>query len=252
MKKLVLVLAVLLVSLPAMAAVTIDVNCLAGDGVYTVSYVTDANLPRAFALDIEVDAGTIDAVGSLSADYDIYPGSIVIIDGDVNDPGSAVCDNSYPDTLDGLGTAGVTIEMGSLYADGDPAPATSGILFTFTVSDSDANVAVTENGIRGGLVMEDPEEPIVPTIVVTKCDTEPPICMGDINGDDWVSPDDVGALVVYLTPYAAQYYWVAVTPATEAYDINGDDWVSPDDVGALVVFLTPYSAQYYWVQCGTF
>ncbi|MCK4885842.1 MAG: hypothetical protein KAS96_00575 [Planctomycetes bacterium] len=180
MKKLVLVLAVLIVSLPAMAAVTITADC--NDGVYTVSYATDGNLPRAFALDITVATGTIDAVGGLSADYDIYPGSIVIIDGDVNDPGSAVCDDSYPDTLGGIGTAGITVEMGSLYADGDPAPAASGILFTFTTSEAETVATVTENGIRGGLVMEDPEEPIVPTITVVDCEGGCATCPGDMIG----------------------------------------------------------------------
>ena len=113
MKKLVLVLAVLLISLPAMAA-TVTVTATCQNDVWEVTYATDGNLPRAFALDITVPAGTITAVSDLSTAYNIYPGSIVIVDGEVNDPGSAVCDASYPDTLGGLGTAGITIEMGSL------------------------------------------------------------------------------------------------------------------------------------------
>jgi len=249
MKKLVLVLAVLLISLPAMAAVTITAEC---DGdVYTVSYATDGNNVRAFALDISVDAGTIDAVGSLNADYDIYPGSIVIVDGEVNDAGSAVCDDAYPDTLGGMGTAGCTIEMGSLYADGELAPATSGVLCTFTVSDTAAIVTIAENGIRGGIVMEDPEEDVAVTIDVI-CDPGPDPCPGDVDGDTWVSPNDVTSLVGFLNPYADVYYWVEVTPETVNNDVDGDGWVSPNDVTALVGFLNDYAASYYWVQCGTF
>jgi len=251
MKKLVLVLAVLLISLPAMAAnVTITATC--DKGVYTVSYATDGNLPRAFALDITVAAGTITAVSDLSAAYNIYPGSIVIVDGEVNDPGSAVCDASYPDTLGGLGTAGITIEMGSLYAAGETAPAASGTLCKFTASDTTVDAAIALNGIRGGIVMENPDETATVTFVVdNQCGVTPP-CMGDVDGDTWVSPQDVSALVAFLAPYEAEYYWVEVTTATAAYDVDNDGWVSPQDVSALVAFLAPYEAEYYWVECGSF
>lgn len=211
MKKLVLVLAVLLVSLPAMAAVTIDASCTGST--YTVTYATDGNNVRAFALDIEVSAGTIDAVGSLSADYDIYPGSIVIVDGEVNDPGSAVCDDAYPDTLGGLGTAGITVEMGSLYAEGEAAPATSGTLFTFTVSDSAAVVTISENGIRGGVVMEDPDEEIVPTITVGTCGGCA-TCAGDIDGNNQIDLTDLTAMVNILSA-AGSPFIVPVTPGVD-------------------------------------
>ena len=233
MKKLVLVLAVLLVSLPAMAAVTITATC--DQGVYTVSYATDGNLPRAFALDIEVAAGTITAVGDLSADYDIYPGSIVIVDGAVTDAGSAVADASYPDTLGGLGTAGVTIEMGSLYAAGDPAPATSGVLFTFTTSEAETVATITENGIRGGVVMENPEELITPTITVTDCAIPPACatCLGDLNGDSVVNTVDMGLLYNKLGMAGAPYQ-IPVTPGVDdCADLNGDSVINTVDMGLL-------------------
>ena len=205
MRKIAILLVLLSIfALPAIAAVTITADC--ANGVYVVSYTTDANIPRAFALDIQVATGTITAVGSLSADYDIYPGSIVIVDGEVSDAGSAVCDSSYPDTLGGIGTAGITIEMGSLYAEGEPAPATSGVLFTFTLSDIGAVVMITENVIRGGIVMENPEEAITPTITVNGCCC--PRCPMDLDGDGWITPNDLGMIMVFLTPYAAEGYEV--------------------------------------------
>jgi len=243
MKKLVLVLAVLLVSLPAMAAVTITAEC---DGdVYTVSYATDGNLPRAFALDIEVDAGTIDAIGGLSADYDIYPGSIVIIDGEVNDPGSAECDDAYPDTLGGTGTAGVTIEMGSLYADGDPAPDTNGVLFTFTVSDTGATVDVNENGIRGGVVMEDPEEDVTVIFDIGTCGGCA-TCAGDLTGDDMVSLADLSAMVSILSA-AGSPYQVPVTPGVDdCGDLSDppDDMITLADLSSLVAILSAAGSPY--------
>ncbi len=241
MKKLVLVLAVLLVSLPAMAA-TVTINADCDSGVYEVSYETDGNLPRAFALDIEVDAGTIDAVDtSMNTAYDIYPGSIVIIDNDINDPGSAVCGNSYPDTLGGIGTAGVTIEMGSLYADSDPAPDTSGVLFTFTVSDTAAVVTITENGIRGGIVMEDPEEPVVFDPNIVPCDI---FCLADLNGDKVISLIDMSMLYGMLGQ-AGPPYSIPVPPGNPAADLNGDNVISLIDMSMLYGMLgqagPPYS-----------
>ena len=247
MKKLILVLAVLLVSLPAMAAVTITADC--DGGVYTVSYATDGNLPRAFALDITVATGTITAVGGLSADYDIYPGSIVIADGAVSDAGSAVCDASYPGTLGGIGTAGVTIEMGSLYAVGDTAPATSGVLFTFTTSEAATVATVTENAIRGGLVMENPEEAIVPTITVTDCEDGPPPCPMDLDLDGWITPNDLGMIMVFLTPYAGDGYEVECAGSPCPMDLDGDGWITPNDLGMIMVFLTPYAGDGYEVEC---
>lgn len=227
MKKLVLVLAVLLVSLPAMAAVTIDAIC--ENGVYTVTYATDGNNVRAFALDIEVATGTITAVGSLSADYDIYPGSIVIIDGEVNDAGSAVCDDAYPDTLGGLGTAGITIEMGSLYAEGEAAPATSGTLFTFTTSETETVATITENGIRGGVVMEDPEEVAAVTINVEDCIDN--VCLGDINGDLVINTVDLG-LIYNMLGMAGAPYQIPTTAGNPA-DMNEDLVINTVDMGLL-------------------
>jgi len=240
MKKLILVLAVLLVSLPAMAAtVTIDADC--DGGVYTVSYATDGNLPRAFALDIEVATGTITGVSDLSADYDIYPGSIVIIDGEVNDVGSAVCDDAYPDTLGGIGTAGITIEMGSLYAAGDAEPNASGVLFTFTTSEAETVATVSENVIRGGIVMENPEEPV--TFVDDVNDCEDDVCVADINGDTVISLIDMSMLYGMLGQAGPPYSIPCL--AGDPADINGDLVISLIDMSMLYGMLgqagPPYS-----------
>jgi hypothetical protein len=128
--------------------------------VVTVSYdATTEPVPvRAFALDITVDSGAIITAvdDSLSSDYTIYPGSIIIVDGNVTNYGTAVCANSYPGTLPGLNSGGVTVEMGALYdvSDSNLAPGPSGVLFSFTV-DKDCCVTIAENAIRGGVVSED-------------------------------------------------------------------------------------------------
>jgi hypothetical protein len=123
---------------------------------------TEGQHVRGFALDIIVDGGSvITAVECLSMDYYIYPGSIQIADNTVTNPGTCVCDaGQYDDTLGGLDSNGITVEMASLYSPNDPehpnAPADSGPLLKITLSGNDTQtICVRTNGLRGGVVMED-------------------------------------------------------------------------------------------------
>jgi len=79
--------------------------------------------------------------------------------GNVDDWGVAgytpVAPADDPDALGGIGTAGVTIEMGSLYD--TLAPGTTGVLCTLVCSD-DCLMSVTGNAIRGNVVLETAEE----------------------------------------------------------------------------------------------
>ncbi|MCK4886046.1 MAG: hypothetical protein KAS96_01595 [Planctomycetes bacterium] len=224
MKKITILLVLLSVlALPAMAEVTITTECI-GSCLYVLSYETDGNNVRQFALDIKVDYGTIDAVSNFSTDYDIYPGSTIIIGGEVNDVGSAVCDDSYPGTLGGLGTDGITIEMASLCAEDQAAPPATGVLCTFTVSDPYADVVITENEIRGGIVMEDPEEEATVTVNVIRevggCET----CVGDIIGNtEVIDLSDLTEMVRILAE-AGSPFVVPVTPGVnDCADMVGDD-----------------------------
>ena len=158
-KRITLMLAVLMLASPAWAEVLI--TCVYDSGTVTVSYDAsgEPNLVRGFGLDITVDSGaTIDSVTVLDADYRIYPGQIVIQDGNVID-----YNVPYPGTL---GANSVTVELGSLYTtdsnySGDPnagynmIPGTSGDLLEFTVS-GDCNVVIAENAACGGVVLENP------------------------------------------------------------------------------------------------
>ncbi|MHC4423153.1 MAG: PASTA domain-containing protein [Planctomycetota bacterium] len=174
MKKIAIVLAVLLAAVPAMAVVTITATDLGGGDV-DISFVTSGEggkLPRAFALDITVDSGTIDAIsgyftGECSSDsngFGIFPANFNRhIDADDpcwGEPNyTPVADkNDLPgDTEDGLGTAGITIEMGSLYK-GPNSPKDYGSLAVVTVSSS-CNLSLAANIGRGKVIMEDGNEP---------------------------------------------------------------------------------------------
>ncbi|MFA5240333.1 MAG: hypothetical protein WC476_11600, partial [Phycisphaerae bacterium] len=187
MKKIVLFCLVLLMAVPAMAVESnVAITCDDDANEVTVSYASDANLIRAFGLDITVDNGaTITKVEVVDANYRIYPGQISIVDGNVTSYGT-------PYAAGDLGDSTVTVEMGSLYTadanySGDANsgygmdPGLSGVLLKFyaTVPGSDCNYFVTENSARGGVVMEDPAENAVVTLCSGKITMEEPLDFGD-------------------------------------------------------------------------
>jgi hypothetical protein len=203
MKKTAFILMALAFAVPAWAGV--QVSCREGaSGEIIISYDAsgETELVRAFALDVTVDGGaTITGYSSPNASYGIYPGSIVIDgSGNVTDAGSPIADPvEYPNgTLGGLNTSGVTIEMGSLYASGDPAPAASGDLITLQVDTAGVNVSIAENVIRGGVVMEDPAVPanaILSGCVVPGAGCP---CKGDADASGDLTTDDMNALLLHL------------------------------------------------------
>jgi hypothetical protein len=125
--------------------------------------VADSNI-SGFALDCNVsDGNTINDVcdfhvgesNSSGLGHGIFPGSIDINDitGAVDSYGNPVAPNDDPCALGGIGTDGVTIELGALYEDGNQPPRT-GTLCTLVVS-SACNITIAENARRGGVVKED-------------------------------------------------------------------------------------------------
>jgi len=197
MKKLGLIGAVLLVAAaPALARV--DIKCAADGNIVTVSYrvVGEPNKVRAFALDLMVTSPAV--IGDVNnypvypttslKKYWVYPGSIVIggTPPDVTDAGTPVANPYDPcvpgGTQPGLDSNGVTIEMGSLYyptadsSPNSPAGVKTGSswdqpgagaweqLLKFRVDKRPATpvyVAITENTIRGGVVLTNPASPEV-------------------------------------------------------------------------------------------
>jgi hypothetical protein len=175
-KYLAILAVVLSISISSQAAVTISCaqagsgGCGSSTGkLFTVSYMYDGigSFPRAFALDITTSIGTISGVtaakvGESTSDskgFGIFPGTIVIdtAAGTISSIGSPVAPNAdLPSgTLGGIGTSGVTVELGSLYADSTDKPNNSGVLVTFAVSTSPATITIVSNVARGRVVLED-------------------------------------------------------------------------------------------------
>jgi hypothetical protein len=159
MKKIILTLVMLLLAAPASAEVFI--YCAAdtpdSNGWVTVSYDAsgEAELPRAFALDIQLDGAAVivDVNDNVNDDYTVHPGTIQIDEnGNVTDDGTAVADDDPKCGV--LGANCITIEMGSLYVGAANAPPASGDLLRFQV-DNNCNVTITGNAIRGDIVLED-------------------------------------------------------------------------------------------------
>lgn len=229
MRKIILVLAVLALASPAMATVTITCTPGTGSGEVTVSFVNTSGRVRAFALDIAVDNGAfIDSVDeeSFNADYSIYPGSIDINSetGVVDANGSPVCGSGYPGTEPGIGSASMTIEMGSLYVGEGNAPGQDDDLLTFVVDcngAADCNVTVALNTIRGGVVMEDHSTP-TPGLVGCKAVCAEPPCFPDTYSTygDWVT---LGEPACWCAAYHCDGDADGLTETLSKYRIYGDD-----------------------------
>jgi hypothetical protein len=185
MRGVILVLTILMPAITAWARV--DIWCTFEGDQVTVNYrvVGEPNKVSAFALDITVDSGAkIKSISNLSSDYWVYPGSIQIVNGEVNDVGSPVCDPNSPGALGGLDTNGITIEMGALHdPPGDAYLPSSGTLLKFRV-DKDCFVTIQENTVRGGVVLTDPN--LNPNVNIT-CMYRPPCFPRNYpTYDDWV------------------------------------------------------------------
>lgn len=168
MRKMILALVVFLIAAPAWAAVEITLTD-EGGGVVAIGYDStgETELVRAFALDISVDAGTITAVtdfavGDDNGGYGIFPANFsryITVDGqtgEVADWGVAeytpVADANDTGAAGALGSGAITIEMGSLYD--QMAPGTTGLLCK-VATEGAAELSVTPNAVRGGIVLED-------------------------------------------------------------------------------------------------
>lgn len=237
MRKITFALVLAMVASPVWAAVSISVTDL-GEGKAAIDY-SGAERVRAFALDIMVDAGMIEAisdfaVGDDNNGYGIFPANFsryIIVDpttGEVSDWAiegyTPVADADDPGALGGIGTNGITIEMGSLYD--TKAPPLDGRLCVITCSEA-CNVTVTLNATRGNVVLEDATEAVVDLASATAipvgavpvgsntgpqteqwlsvgqpaCWLNPRQCHGDADGQSqgpkkfWVSTNDLDILI---------------------------------------------------------
>jgi hypothetical protein len=244
MRKIVLLfLAAVFMTVPVMAVSNVSITCVQGTGAdinsVTVSYASDHNLIRAFGLDITAVGANITRVVPVDANYRIYPGQIVIADGNVTSYGTCYdpCD---------LGDGSVTVEMGSLYTT-DPCyagdanagygmkPHLTGTLLKFYVSAS-CTYAVTKNVARGGVVMENPAEdpnvtlcsgsvvlcPPAPGAANTPTPSAGAKCVPLAQVLSWTPGSDTATQDVYFGTTNPPPYVTTVPVGTTTYDPPGD------------------------------
>lgn len=206
MKKIIFILAVLLLTVPAWAGVSI--SCTTDGNQVTVSYNSssmDPNRVRAFAINVSVNNGakitqiTDYKTGQRTAasrGHGIFPGRIVIDgnNGNVISWGNPTARANEPDNPGQIGSPSIVVELGSLYYGDVNKPANSGTLFKFRV-DKTCTVTLSENNLRGGVVMEKSYVAANPTFgtcnVGPACWAFPCFSRGDGNGDCVIAPADV-------------------------------------------------------------
>ena len=238
MKKSFVALLVVALTAPAWADIAIIVTDL-GDGKAGIDY-SGTETARAFALDITVDAGVIEAIsdfvrGDDNNGYGIFPASFsrnIVVDpvtGDVSDWGVAnytpVAAADDPGALGGIGTGGITIEMGSLYD--TKAPPLSGRLCVITCSEQ-CKVTVTTNATRGNVVLEDASEAVVDLTAATE------VQIAGVSGYTGPHPDQ------WLAVGQPDCWLSSINPRQCRGDADGaaqgqnNFWVSTNDLDILI------------------
>ncbi|MHC4546168.1 MAG: hypothetical protein ACYSYL_16895 [Planctomycetota bacterium] len=214
----VLLLTIVCTTVPAWARVDIMAKGTEEENEVIISFETtsEPNLIRAFALDIRFgnDVNIIDVTG-INPDYYIFPGTIQIdAQGNVMDFGTPAAEYSDlpSDTLPGLDSNSITIEMASLYAPvgiGSPnSPNDFGDLVSIRVSgefcvfptyascapvSEYCCITISGNVARAGstgVVMEDPNA-VVDVYFHNICIPPPTVCMKATSPDyeDWIDWD---------------------------------------------------------------
>jgi hypothetical protein len=190
MKKLILVLAILFVVSPAFAVLDVNLVLCANDVNIVYTGGDPCNLPRAFALKIELVGGTDPNIvikdvndykkngesTSASRGFGIYPARIVIdSNGNVTSWGSPLADSCDPGGSLALPGKTIILEFGSLYVGEGNAPDPCGILcelhFDCNGSTGNVNIVMTdEDTYRGGVVLENGNTvDVSKTLVYTPC-----------------------------------------------------------------------------------
>ncbi len=249
MKKILFVLAVLLLAAPAMA-IDVTINVVQSTIDPCDVYITYVNIGgpnvRAFALDIWVDDGNIlaiedynvgECIGDPNCGYGIFMGTIVIDGtGVVTDDGTPVAElvDLPGDTLPGLDSNGVTTEMGSLYELGVvPGPPQSGTMYKVRVGKLPSNLCIRTNVSRAGIVLEngDSSEDISPSFT-----TNLPLCValagagccpGDTNNDGCYNLADYNKMKGDIS--FANFLWTG----GDIVDPNYNIWPGNATVGFL-------------------
>lgn len=251
MKKLMFLMALLVIASPTLSKVIVsvdEVSALVPEwdpnlAIAEVNVLYDVNghdTVRAFALDIEVSGPcepVIDWAWRVPEEdhpYWVTPSNIVIEDGAVADEGDVILFDDSPGVPEGA----VTVEMGSLYEEGEDSPADSGSLFNaeiWAAEGTTIEVCISENAMRGGVVLEDGSSPGLSSECLT---IELPSAYDGcfpLDHPDWDEWDSVGRPDSWCCDTqchgdadcaSEQVGWDTWQVAYNDFDILADNWLS--------------------------
>jgi hypothetical protein len=280
MKKLLCLIAVIALTAPVMAAdgdpnVAVTCNDLGG-GLVQFSYQVlvedgvDPGLMRGIAFDVTTsNTATITgisnyATGATPADSENIPAGYSVFMGSIQfavDPnlvanfGDPVAPNTDPDALGGLTTTGITAEMGSLYADGDPAPTAAGDLFKLQLGangEASTVLEIAANTTRGGCVMNDGASANVVSAgctitfgTVTACWSCDGQDKGNADGDTAIGFLDLGLVkLAFFTSAAGSVHGTGAGQYNCCADFDRDGVIGFLDLGIIKAnfFTSGYTA----------
>lgn len=258
MKKVLPILLVIAMALPAMATVTITAVDN-GDGTVTIGYVADAGeVIRGAGIKLTVGAGdevdgvvdalAPDAASPFNAYIDYYAEfGVTELPGTGAHP---VADPAAAGPL-ALPAAEAVFSAGVLDESGNTGGAEgTGILCTITLVDgSDADgfavLTIAEDALRGGVVGDGftADQVVYPAALTIEIPGD--ICLGDLNGDGFKNTFDMSLLVNKLMAKGAPYNIPSTDPAyQEAADLNADGYCNTFDMSMLVNMLSAAGAPY--------
>jgi hypothetical protein len=130
-----------------------------------------------------------------------------------------------------LPSASFTISAGGLEDDGADTVPASGVI-TLTVS-GEGTLTVSENTLRGGVVDYDGAMTVSYTSDSATVQATA-VCVGDVNGDSYVTVADVSAIITEINNNGDFLNRVAVNAGNAAMDVNEDNYVTVADVSNII------------------
>lgn len=251
MKKLLVILMVIGITIPALA---VDISLVDnGDCTGTIQYTAAAGeVIRGLAIVVGVDAGEIVAVTGVNPEFNVFMDAAYteeLGDGYTIGEGTPVADPAGAGEI-ALPASIISLCMGKVdELGGQTGAPDNGTYDVATIELSEgATVTITADTLRGGIVGDAIVAGTINDGVITcpGCET----CMGDQSGDSAISLSDVTAIIGLIKDYQATGY--LVSPVPEGYDcsdVSGDGAVSLTDVTAIIGYIKDYQATGYLAPC---
>jgi hypothetical protein len=262
MRKLALVLIVLLLASPAMAAVELIAEQVGDTNEVQIKYVADSNV-SGFALKVTADTGATitkvdnyhegESTGS-SKGYGIFPPNIDVNedDGSVTGWGTPIRPSSMPGAAGtGIGNSAVVLDIGALYQDGNEPNLSGTLCSVWVTDDNDCNVCVEAESTGGNVVYTNASEATIDDSNACAALSFGCPCYGDLDDSGKVDSSDLLDIVGLLNDYGGRFYEIPSTDShyNECADLDDNGKIDSSDLLDLVGWLNDYGGRFYEINC---